>query len=332
MNIINHSKNADKLSIFYLNGNRNWGKKLSLFSIMKFFFLIVFLLASFTLYTQTYCQPANSMKILKQKIENILSKEKGVFAVAFKDISSGRELLINPQEEFHAASTMKTPVMIEVFKQVAEGKLSLKDSFLVRNQFKSIVDSSFYSLDSAGDSESEIYRHIGEKRTLYNLMYEMIIASSNLSTNLVIEIVDPKNVTQTMREMGAKKIKVLRGVEDDKAYEAALNNTTTAYDLMLIFEQIAKGKAVDKKSSDEMIRILAQQEHNNIIPAELPKDVKVAHKTGWITGVQHDSGIVILPDGRKYVLVLLSKNLQDETSAIKAMAHVSRMVYDFVTR
>jgi beta-lactamase class A len=81
-----------------------------------------------------------------------------------------------------------------------------------------------------------------------------------------------------------------------------------------------------------MIKILSQQEHNNIIPAELPKDVKVAHKTGWITGVQHDSGIVILPDGRRYVLVLLSKNLQDEKSAVKAMAHVSRMIYDFVTQ
>ena len=299
---------------------------------MKFFFLIVVFLSSFTFCTKVSGQSHQSMKILKQNIENLLSKEKGDFAVAFKDLSNGKELLINPRVEFHAASTMKTPVMIEVFKQAEEGKFSLKDSFLIKNQFKSIVDSSFYSLDSTDDSESEIYRHIGEKRTLYDLMYEMIIASSNLSTNLVIDLVDAKNVTQTMREMGAKKIKVLRGVEDNKAYEAGLNNTTTAYDLMLIYEKIAEGKAVDKKSSHEMIKILSKQDHNNIIPAELPKDVKVAHKTGWITGVQHDSGIVILPDGRKYVLVLLSKNLQDESSAIKAMAHVSRMIYDFVTK
>lgn len=270
------------------------------------------------------------MKILKQKIENLLSKEKGDFAVAFKDLSNGRQLLINADEEFHAASTMKTPVMIEVFKQAKEGKFSLQDSFLIINQFKSIVDSSFYSLDSSDDSESEIYRHVGEKRTLFDLMYEMIIASSNLSTNLVIDLVDPKKVTQTMHEMGARKIKILRGVEDNKAYELGLNNTTTASDLKVIYEKIARGKAVDKPSSDKMINILLQQKHNNIIPAELPREVEVAHKTGWITGVQHDSGIVILPDGRKYVLVLLSKNLQDESSAIKAMAQVSRMIYDFV--
>ena len=269
------------------------------------------------------------MKIIKHKIEKVFSNEKGDFAVAFKDISTGKQLLINEQEEFHAASTMKTPVMIEVFKQAKEGKFSLKDSFLIKNQFKSIVDSSFYSLDSIDDSESEIYRHIGEKRTLYDLMYEMIVASSNLSTNLVIDLVNAKKVTQTMRELGAKKIKVLRGVEDNKAYELGLNNTTTAYDLMVIYEKIAEGKAVDKKSSDEMINILSQQEHNDIIPAELPKNVKVAHKTGWITGVHHDSGIVILPDGRKYVLVLLSKNLEDDSAAVKAMAYVSRLVYDY---
>ncbi len=296
---------------------------------MKFFFLIVVLLAGFTICPATYSQSDNYMNILKQEIENVLSKEKGEFAVAFKDMSTGRQLLINEQEEFHAASTMKTPVMIEVFKQAKEGKFSLKDSFLIKNQFKSIVDSSLYSLDSTDDSESEIYRHIGEKRTLYDLMYEMIVASSNLSTNLVIDLVDAKKVTQTMRELGAKKIKVLRGVEDNKAYELGLNNTTTAYDLMVIYEKIAEGKAVDKKSSEEMINILSQQEHNDIIPAELPKNVKVAHKTGWITGVHHDSGIVILPDGRKYVLVLLSKNLEDDSAAVKAMAHVSRLIYDY---
>lgn len=295
---------------------------------MKFFLYIVILLAVFTVNAQS----KRSMNHLKQNINSILEKQKGTFAVAFKNLSTGKELLINDQEIFHAASTMKTPVMIEVFKQAAQGKLSLNDSVIIKNSFKSIVDGSEYSLDSTDDSESEIYRHLGEKRSLYDLMYQMIIASSNLSTNLIIDLVDPKNVMKTMREMGAKKIMVLRGVEDNKAFEKGLNNTTTAYDLMLLFEKIAEGKAVDKKSSDEMIQILLKQEHNEIIPAELPKDVKVAHKTGSITGVHHDSGIVILPDGRKYILVLLSKNLQDENSAIKAMADVSKIIYDFVNR
>jgi beta-lactamase class A len=158
----------------------------------------------------------------------------------------------------------------------------------------------------------------------------MIIASSNLATNIIIEMVNAKNVTQTMRRYGAKDIQVLRGVEDQKAYDKGLNNTTTAYDLMLIFEKIARGKAVNKKASQAMIKILLDQQFNDIIPAQLPKETKVAHKTGFITGIHHDSGIVFLPDGRKYVLVLLSKNLEDEKQAIKAMADVSRLIYEYM--
>jgi len=299
---------------------------------MRFLVFIVAFLSTFCTGFSTCCQSNRNMELLKEQIINVLKRQDGTFAVAFKNLSNGKELLINAQEDFHAASTMKTPVMIEVFKLVSEGKFSLNDEIIIKNKFKSIVDSSTYSLDSSDDSETEIYRHIGEKRTLYDLMYQMIIASSNLSTNLIIDLVGAKNVTKTMRRMGAKKIMVLRGVEDNKAFEKGLNNTTTAYDLMLIFAKIAKGKAVNKKSSDAMIKILLNQEHNEIIPAELPKDVKVAHKTGSIKGVHHDSGIVFLPDGRKYVLVLLSKNLKDENTAIKAMADVSKMIYDFMTR
>ena len=157
----------------------------------------------------------------------------------------------------------------------------------------------------------------------------MIIQSSNLATNIIIELVGAQNANKTMREMGAMDIQVLRGVEDTKAFRAGLNNTTTAYDQMLIFTKMAQGDAVDKRASDAMIDILLDQKFNDKIPAKLPKKVKVAHKTGWITGVNHDAGIVILPDGRKYVLVLLSKELEDDKAAVKSMAKVSRMIYDY---
>jgi beta-lactamase class A len=292
------------------------------------FHFIIFPIVIFS--ARLAAQPDTAMQKLKQKVANELSAQKGVFAVAFRDISTGKQLLINEKEVFHAASTMKTPVMIEVYRQASKKKFSLNDSLVVVNEFRSIVDSSVYSLDSTDDSEFELYKHIGEKRSIHDLVYQMIIASSNLATNLIIQKVDAKNVTKTMRRYGAMDIQVLRGVEDQKAFDKGLNNTTTAYDLMLIFEKIAKGKAVNKKASQAMINILLDQKFNTIIPAQLPKDVKVAHKTGFITGIHHDSGIVILPDGRKYVLVLMSKNIEDETSAIKAMAETSRMIYEFV--
>jgi beta-lactamase class A len=273
-----------------------------------------------------------ALRTLQSDIEKELSGKKGTFAVAFKDLKTGGEIKINHKETFHAASTMKTPVMIEVYKQAAEGRFSLNDSIELKNEFKSIVDGSPFNLDSADDSESELYRHIGEKRTINNLLYQMIIVSSNFATNLIMQKVGAQNVTQSMRQLGAKDIQVLRGVEDDKAFEKGLINTTTAHDLMLIFEKMANGQAVNAEASQAMINILLDQKFNEIIPALLPPGVKVAHKTGSITHVHHDSGIIILPGGRKYVLVLLSKDWEDEKQAIQTMANISLLIYNYVTK
>jgi beta-lactamase class A len=275
---------------------------------------------------------AQDADALVNDIRNELSRYSGTFAVAFKDASTGQQILINERERFHAASTMKTPVMIEVYKQASAGKFKLTDSILIKNEFKSIVDGSSYSLDPNDDSELELYKQVGKKLPLSDVLYQMIIASSNLATNLIIEWVDARNVTRTMRSLGAMDIEVLRGVEDDKAFAKGLNNSVTAFDLMIIFDQMARGKIVSQDACDQMIRILKDQKFNEIIPAQLPGGVVVAHKTGSIRGVQHDSGIVILPDGRRYSLVILSKNLTDEPAAIAAMARVSKMIYEYAQR
>ncbi|MCK6616112.1 MAG: class A beta-lactamase-related serine hydrolase [Cyclobacteriaceae bacterium] len=284
----------------------------------------------FTIIALASCK--SDLKQLEEKIQAQLKTQQGTFAVAFKDLSTGKTILINEHESFHAASTMKTPVMIEVFKQAAEGRWKLTDSVEVINEFKSIVDGSPYSLRPEDDSEQNLYTLVGKKRTVYDLVYDMIIVSSNLATNNVIEYVDAKKVTQTMRNMGAPDIQVLRGVEDIKAYEKGLSNTTTAYDLLVIFEKLATGQAVSPEASEQMIKILLDQKFNDIIPVHLPKDVKVAHKTGFITGVHHDSGIIMLPDGRNYVLVLLSKNMTDMEGGTQSLARVSELIYQFVTK
>ena len=274
------------------------------------------------------CQQ-NSTLHLKSAIQEEFDKAEGEFALAFKDFQTGIEILINEHTLFHAASTMKTPVLIEVYNQASLGRFSLSDSIEIKNEFKSIIDSSFYELNKADDSDTMIYQHIGEKRTVYSLTYDMIIMSSNLATNIIIDKVGASNIQQTIQQLGTRNMQVLRGVEDTKAYRAGLNNTTTAYDLMIIFEKIASGTAVDSVSSQEMIKILSDQKFNDIIPALLPSNVKVAHKTGWITASHHDSGIVFLPDGRKYILVLLSKNLEDEEAGVEALARISKLIYDW---
>ena len=264
---------------------------------------------------------------LKRQIKKELAAVKGTFAVAFKDLQTGEEILINAKESFHAASTMKTPVMIEVYNQAAAGKFSLSDSIVVHQNFESIADQSEFVLGQSSDSDQELYGQTGRKVAIKDLLYRMIIQSSNLATNLIIELVGAEKVNQTMRLIGAKDIRVLRGVEDLKAYEKGLNNITTAYDQLLIYTLLAQGKIADAADTKAMTAILLDQKFNEIIPAKLPKEVKVAHKTGSITGVQHDAGIVYLPDGRKYVLVLLSKDLQDEKAGVEVLARVSEMIY-----
>ena len=275
-------------------------------------------------------KPIKNFNKLKQSIDSVIAAHKGTFAVSFCDMSTGIRMDINAHETFHAASTMKTPVMVEVFNQVQQNKLSLEDSIVVVNSFKSIIDGSKYSLSLSDDSEDELYHRIGKKETIRNLVFKMITVSSNLSANILIEKVGQDNVMKTLSDMELKDIKVLRGVEDNKAFEAGKNNTTTAYDLSILFENIALKKCVSKKASDEMLEILFSQTFHDMIPAKLPAEVKVAHKTGSITNVQHDSGIIYLPDGRTYVLVMLSKNLTSNKEGIEVLSSISKIIYDFM--
>jgi beta-lactamase class A len=270
---------------------------------------------------------------LKTNIVNDISKIDGDVAIALYDLNNeSNTITININETFHAASTMKVPVMIELYKQQNEGLLNLNDSIVLVNEFKSIVDGSSYSMDIGDDSDDIIYSKIGTKQTLYDLMVPMITVSSNLATNVLIEIVEAKKVTQTMRSLGADNIEVLRGVEDQKAYDLGLSNSTTANDLLAIMKAIANGEAGTKEDCDAMIAILKDQNWNDMIPKYLPETVEVAHKTGSITGVHHDAAIVYLPDGGQYVLVLLSKNLSDFDAGTDQLAQISKTIYDYMIK
>jgi len=248
--------------------------------------------------------------------------------VAFYDLSDGAELLVDADKEFHAASIMKVPVMMEVFRQVREGKFSLDDTITVKNDFVSIADYSRYSITAESDSEPSLYKKIGQTESVRNLVHLMITLSSNLATNILIERVGAKNVMRLMHKIGARNIRVLRGVEDAKAYERGLNNTTTARDLMIVLRSIAERRAVSPESSDEMIKVMLDQKFNEGIPAGLPSGVRVAHKTGSITKISHDAAIVYPASRKPYVLVVLTRGIEDEKRANRLIADISRAVYE----
>lgn len=291
--------------------------------IIKYIYLIPFILFS--------CDRFNDFDILENKISNLIKSHKGTFAVALKSLDDGNTILINENEIFHAASTMKTPVMIELFKKKYNGEISFEDSLQIKNEFKSIVDGSKFALSSFDDSDEIIYKKLGKYVSIRELISAMITKSSNFGTNLLIDYINVKNVNKTMRDMGAENINVLRGVGDLKAFDKDLNNTTSAKDLLVIYEKLAMGSFINPSISNEMVEILKNQVYKDIIPKYLPDNVEVAHKTGWISGVRHDSGIVFLENGKKYVLILLSKNLDDDIEGAEFLAKISLEIFNHLS-
>lgn len=248
-------------------------------------------------------------------------------AVSYYDLENGSLIERNSSEVFHAASTMKVPVMLGIYESVSRGALSLDQRIEIRNEFVSILDGSRYALDPGEDSDPTLYDEVGKSLTLEELVRRMIDRSSNLATNIVIELIGAPRVMELMKAIGANDIQVLRGVEDDKAYHAGMNNTTTAHDLMLIFRALGERRVISPTASDQMLEILSAQEHRDGIPAGLPPGTPVANKTGSITAIAHDGGIVTRPDGSRYVLVVLTRGFQDGDEARRVIARISKMVW-----
>jgi len=286
----------------------------------------------FALFFVSACSSPKSVDQLKTDIENDISGEEGTFAIWFQHLQNpDQHFAINADTLFHAASTMKTPVMIELFRQAEAGQFDLSDSIKVENKFYSIVDGSEFQLTLNPDGDDPFERRVGEMATLYDLNHAMITNSSNLTTNLLIRLVGAEETTQTMRDLGAENIQVLRGVEDLKAFDQGLSNRTTAKDLGIIYEHIANGTAVSTEMDSLMIEVLKDQYYQDVLPEYLPEEVVAANKTGFITGVRHDSGIFYLPDGQSYVLIFLSKNLPDEDRGRDVGREISLKIYNWIT-
>jgi beta-lactamase class A len=265
-------------------------------------------------------------------VERLITESGADVAVAFRTLDGPAgvaprlQLLIQPDVEYHAASTMKVPVMIELFRQARAGLVKLDEPLAVKNEFASIVDGSPYTLSMGDDSDAEVYTRVGQTMTLLELCEPMITVSSNFATNLLIQRLGAPNVQRTVDGMGAGGMIVRRGVEDSKAFAKGLNNSTTARALMVLMERIARLEAVDAEASRQMLEILKRQKFNDAIPANLPPGTPVAHKTGSITKIHHDAAIVLAPT--PFVLVVLTRGIEDLKQSAALMARIARVLYD----
>lgn len=247
--------------------------------------------------------------------------------IAFYDAETTVQWSYNADHYFHAASTMKLAVLLGVFREVDRGELALDAPVHVRNRFTSIVNQEPFMLDLGRDADPDVYGHLGKSLTVRELAYWMITKSSNLATNLLVDVIGIQTVQLALDELEIDGVRVLRGVEDQRAFHAGLNNEVTAHGLLKLLRLIADGKAYSQKACDDMLEIMLDQQYRSGIPAGLPKAARVAHKTGNISTVHHDAGIVYL-DGRKpYVLVILTQ-FTPEQGRGTAVADVSRDIFN----
>lgn len=276
-------------------------------------------------------RPAPAAADLEQAIQARLRLTPGTYAIAFHDLETGRELHLNADSVFHAASLMKVPVMIEIFRRAEAGSFRLDDSIIVTDTFRSIVDGSPYVLPLDSDSDSTLYEQLGRRVQIRSVVERMIVRSGNLAANLLVDLVSADSIQATIERMGATTMRVRRGVEDLRAYERGLNNTATARDVARLLAALARGEAVSREASAAMIEVLKRDEFRDRIPAGVPAGTPVANKVGFITAVDHDAAIVYPPARRPYVLVVLTSGIEDEARSRRAIADISRLVWTWVT-
>ena len=261
--------------------------------------------------------------LLKIRQEHLLED----LGISFYDAETTIQWSYNADHYFHAASTMKLAVLLGVFRQIDRGELHLEAPVHIRNRFTSIVNQEPFMLDLGHDADPDVYGHLGKTLTIRELAYWMITKSSNLATNLLVDVVGIPTIQQALDEMEIDGINVLRGVEDQAAFEAGLNNEVTANGLLKLLRLVADGRAYSQNACDEMLKILLDQQYRSGIPAGLPKAARVAHKTGNISTVHHDAGIVYLEGRKPYVLVILTQ-FSAEQGRGTAVANVSRDIFN----
>jgi len=268
---------------------------------------------------------------LREGVEKIAGESKArAVAVALLDFDSGLRFSLAGDRWFHAASTIKVAVLLAVFRAVDEGRLRLDDSLHVRNRFISAADGFPFRLDSDSDALPELYQAIGRTVNISALAEGMIAASSNLATNLLLDLVGVEYARNVLRDAQVSGVELRRGVEDHAAHERGIDNQVTAEGLLTLLCAV-RGNFLSNESREHAIRILLAQRFKSMIPAGLPAHATVAHKTGEISTACHDMGIVYLPERQPYIAVILTEFDSEKDGRRETVAAISEVIHRSLT-
>jgi beta-lactamase class A len=268
---------------------------------------------------------------LRHGCERIMSESKAIaYAVALLDYETGFRFAINADRLFHAASTIKVAILLAVAKAFEEGQMRPDDTLHIRNRFLSAIDQTPFRIDAESDGYPQLHRLIGRTAKITDLTEWMIVSSSNLATNLLLDYITVELVLNVLKDAGVHGVHLRRGVNDTRAHDRNFNNETTAQGLLELFATL-RGDFLSKAGRDFVINILLQQRFNSMIPAPLPAHASVAHKTGEISTACHDAGIVYLPEREPYILVVLTEVAAEANGRREAIAKISEAVFQTLT-
>jgi beta-lactamase class A len=248
-------------------------------------------------------------------------------SISIADLESGDDFEYHCDRWYHAASTIKVAILIGVFGAIHRGELLPQSRVHVRNRFLSALDGSPYKVRLDRDANPDVHREIGRTLRVSELCDAMITTSSNLATNLLLDLVGLDVLQRTIDGFGLHGIDLRRGVEDEKAFEAGINNRVTANGLVGLLRLIGEERAFSPALSRGMIGVLLGQQFNSGIPAGLPRGAKVAHKTGEISTIAHDAGLVYLPDRKPYAIAVLTEWEPSGTGRSATIAAASYLAY-----
>src|SRR5829696_9166530 len=253
--------------------------------------------------------------------------EARALAVAISDFETEHEFGYHADRWFHAASTIKLAVLVGVYGAIHRGDLLPQSRVHVRNRFTSAFDGSPFRVRADRDANGEVHRQIGRTLRVSELAEHMITTSSNLATNLLLDLLGLDVLQRTLEEFGLEGIDLRRGVEDELAFEHDINNRVTARGLIGLLRLIGEERAFTPELSRQMLDVLHAQQFRSGIPAGLPREARVAHKTGDISTVAHDAGLVYLPNRKPYAIAVLTEWEPSATGRSTTIAAASYIAY-----
>ncbi len=259
------------------------------------------------------------MELLQTKIQALLDQYSCRSAVIVMNQSTGDTLAINPAMVFPAASMIKIPIMIEVMRQAAAGLLPLTKTVEITSQMKT---------GGAG-----ILKELqpGIKMTVAELVTLMIILSDNTATNILINLAGMAAINTTIRGLGLESTVLQRNMMDFAAAAAGRENLTSAADLARLFAGIAGSTAaIPPPYNAMMLDILKRQQIRDKLPFYLPEETVIAHKTGTLTGAEHDGGILFIPGG-PYIICVLTDGLAANYEGLQLVATIGKTIYEYIS-